>query len=115
MNVTAEDAKRIFYNDITSEEGDKWAAKIKHQSAGVYTSTTTHAAWKHIPSTFVIGTEDKTTFTPDVVSYMVTTAQAQQPTAFDVVETCEGGGHCLMISHPEWLANVLKRAAGERH
>lgn len=114
MRVTPEDAKEVLYNDLPSEEGDKWAAKIKHQSVGVYTSTTTFAAWRHIPSTFVIGTEDKTTFTPEVVEYMIKTAQAQQPDAFDVVEKCEGGGHCLMISHPDWLADVLRRAAGEK-
>lgn len=113
VNVLPEDAKAIFYNDMSSAEGDKWAAKILPQSAGVYTSTTTYAAWRHIPSTFVVGKADKTTFTPEVVNFMITSARREVPTAFDVIETCNDGGHCLMISHPDWLANVIRRAAGE--
>jgi hypothetical protein len=45
---------------------------------------------------------------------MIEGARQQVQTAFDVVETCEGGGHCLMISQPQWLAGVLRRAAGEK-
>jgi hypothetical protein len=112
VTVGHEDAKDIFYNDISSEEGDLWASKLSHQSIGVYTSTTSYAAWRYIPSTYVIGTKDKTTFTPEVVSFMIDTAKKIEPTAFDVVERCDGG-HCLMISHPKWLADVLRRAAGE--
>ena len=114
MNVQPEDAKRIFYNDISSEEGDRWASMIRPQSLGVYTSTTTYAAWRHILSTFVIGLEDKTTFTPEVVDLIIKTARQQVPSPFDVVETCEGSGYCLMISNPDWLADVMRRAAGEK-
>ncbi|PVI02062.1 alpha/beta-hydrolase [Periconia macrospinosa] len=110
--VAPEDAKSIFYHDISSEEGDLWASKLSHQSLGVYTSTTSYAAWRYIPSTYVIGTEDKSNFTPEVVSFIIETAKKIEPTAFDVVERCDGG-HCLMISRPEWLADVLRRAAGE--
>ena len=107
-----EDAKRIMYNDMSSEEGDKWAAKLLPQSLGVYDSTTTYAAWKHIPSTFVIGEKDASAFTPQVVHWMISSAREAQPTAFDQVERC-AGGHCLMITHAHWLAGVLRRAAGE--
>lgn len=61
----------------------------------------------------MIGTEDKTAFTPEMVDFMINTARQLEPSAFDVVEKCDGG-HCLMISRPEWLANVLRRAAGEQ-
>lgn len=113
FNVTPDDARAVFYNDISSVEADKWTAKIRPQSEGVYHSTTTYAAWRYIPSTFVSGSEDKTSITPELVSCMISSAQQQVPTAFDVVETCEGAGHCLMISRPEWLAAVMQRAAGD--
>lgn len=106
----AEDAKRIFYNDISSEEGDKWAAALAPQSLGVYTSIQTYAAWRYIPSTYVIAKEDKTTFTPEFVAFIINTARKIEPSAFDVVEEIDGG-HCLMISQPERLAEVLRRAA----
>ena len=114
VNVSPEDAKRIFYNDLPSSEADKWPTKLQPQSLGVYSSSTTYAAWRSIPSAFVIGTEDKTTFTPEVVDVMINTAKQLPPSAFDVVENCDGG-HCLMISRPVWLATVLRRAAGEAH
>lgn len=60
-----------------------------------------------------MGTEDKTTFTMEMVDYMINNAKSIEPSAFDVVEKCDGG-HCLMISRPEWLADVLRRAAGEK-
>lgn len=112
VSVSASDAKAIFYNDLTSSESDYWASRLDHQSLGVYSSTQTHAAWRHIPSTYVIGKQDKTTFTPAVVEMIIENARRLEPSAFDVVEECDGG-HCLMISRPDWLAGVIRRAAGE--
>ncbi|KAL9058270.1 MAG: hypothetical protein Q9162_001869 [Coniocarpon cinnabarinum] len=113
--VDTKDAKNIFYNDMSSEEGEKWAAKLRPQSLGPFASITTFAAWRYVPSTFVNAPEDKTTFTQDLVQLVLQSAREQQPSAFDVVETCEGSGHCPMLSHPEWLADVLRRAAGDKN
>lgn len=44
---------------------------------------------------------------------MIAGARMFEPTAFDVVEHCEEGGHCLMVSFPEWTAQAIRRAAGE--
>lgn len=112
VRVEPEDAKKIFYNDLPSAEADEWTSKLLHQSLGVYSSTTTYAAWRDIPSTYVIGENDKTTFTPVVVEMMIKGAKELEPNAFDVVERCDGG-HCLMISCPQWTANVLRKAAGD--
>lgn len=43
---------------------------------------------------------------------MIKGEKEMQPTAFDVVETCDAG-HCPIISRPEWLVDVLRRATGE--
>lgn len=112
VTVAPEDAKRVFFNDLPSEEADLWASKLSYQSLGVYTSTTSYAAWRYIPSTYVIGTQDKTVFTREVIISMIDAAKEIEPTAFDVIEQVDAG-HCLMVSRPEWLANVLRRAAGE--
>ena len=69
-------------------------------------------AWRYIPSTYVIGTEDKTALIPEAVDMIINTTKQLQLSAFDVVEKCDGG-HCLMISRPEWLVEVLRRATGE--
>ena len=112
MTVSPSDAKAIFYNDLSPAQADEWASTLTHQSLGVYSSTQTYAAWRYIPSTYVIGERDQTIFTPRVVDMIINGAREMEPSAFDVVERCDGG-HCLMISRPEWLAGVLRRAAGE--
>jgi len=112
VNVDGEDAKRIFYNDLTSAEGDKQVAQLLSQSLGVYSSTATYAAWIDIPSTFLQGDKDQSSFSATMNDMMIKSAQQLNPNAFDVVEHCPEGGHCLMISHPEWTAAALIRAVG---
>lgn len=111
--VEHEDAKKVFYNDMSPEDGDEWASRLVSESAGVYTSTVTYAPWRHIPSTYVVSTADETGFVLPMLDFIIDSARAQTPSAFDVVETCQGGGHCLMISRPDWLTAVLRRAAGD--
>lgn len=113
MIVKPEDARKIFYNDISEAEAERWIQKILPQSMGVYNSTQTYVGWKYIPSTFVTGLLDQSDFKPPFVQYIISSARQQHAEAFDMVETCEQGGHCLMISHPDWLADVLRRSAGE--
>ena len=60
------------------------------------------------------GEADQSSFTPKVVEMMIKGAQMMNPTAFDVVESLKEGGHCFMFSHPEWTAEALRRAAGEK-
>lgn len=113
--MTAEDALSIFYNDLPIAEGKKWAAKIVHQSLGVYYSTTTYSPLKDFPSTFLMGAKDQSAISSEIVKeHMIGPAQADNPKAFDQVETCEAGGHCLMISQPDWLAEQLLKAAAAR-
>nr|POE87353.1 hypothetical protein CFP56_29942 [Quercus suber] len=40
VNVLPEAAKAIFYNDVSEEEREKWAARLRPQSVGVYSSIT---------------------------------------------------------------------------
>lgn len=102
-----------MFNDLPSDEAETWAATLIHHSAGVFLSTQTYTAWRGIPSTYVVGERDMSFFSMEIVDMILDTARVMEPTAFDVVERCDGG-HCLMISHAEWLADVLRRAAGEK-
>ncbi|TGO57077.1 hypothetical protein BOTNAR_0209g00060 [Botryotinia narcissicola] len=99
FTVEPEDPKRIFYNDISSEKAD---------------NTATFAAWLDVPSTFLYGEADQSSFTPEVVEMLIKGAQIMNPTASDAVESIKEGGHYSMISHPEWTAEALRRAAGEK-
>lgn len=46
------------------------------------------------------------------VNMVIDAARAVEPTALDIIERCDAG-HCVMISKPDWLAGVLRRAACE--
>ncbi|OBT48968.1 hypothetical protein VE00_00687 [Pseudogymnoascus sp. WSF 3629] len=113
FSVTPTDATNIFYHDLPVPLAASLAASLRPHSAGVFFSTTTHAAWMHIPSTYLISMEDRTRFTAALSGFMIQATRQMEPSAFDVVERCEGAGHCVMISEPEWTAEALRRAAGE--
>lgn len=57
--------------------------------------------------------EDRTRFTAALSEFMIQATQKMEPGAFDVVERCEGAGHCVMVGEPEWSSGALRRAAGE--
>ncbi|KFY38785.1 hypothetical protein V494_04204 [Pseudogymnoascus sp. VKM F-4513 (FW-928)] len=113
FTVTPADATHIFYHDLPPARAASLVTSLRPHSAGVFFSTTTHAAWTHIPSTYLISMEDRTHFTAAASEFMIQGAQQVEPSAFDVVERCEGAGHCVMVSFPEWTAEALRRAAGE--
>jgi len=50
-------------------------------------------------------------FSPAMVELMIKGTQPLSPSAFDVIEHCLEGGHCLMVSYPNWTADTLIRAA----
>lgn len=113
--VSSEDAKEIFYHDLPSpEEKEYWIGELdKYQSLGVYSSTLTYAVWRDVSSTYVQGMRDRSFFSQEVVEWMLGNARKEWEGAFDVVERCEEGGHCLMVGFAEWTAGALRRAAGE--
>jgi pimeloyl-ACP methyl ester carboxylesterase len=113
FSVTPTDATNNFYHDLPVPLAASLAASLRPHSAGVFFSTTTHAAWMHIPSTYLISMEDRTRFTAALSEFTIQATRQMEPSAFDVVERCEGAGHCVMISEPEWTAEALRRAAGE--
>ncbi len=110
VTVTLGNAKRVFYNDMSSEEADKWIAILKHESLGIYQSKCMYPAWRDIPCTYVKATEDTSGITLELVDMWLAKARELEPSAFDVVEKCDGG-HCMMLSQPGWLAGVFERAA----
>jgi hypothetical protein len=57
--------------------------------------------------------DDKSVPDPEgFMNFMIGAARSVEPTAMDVVETIDGG-HCVMISRPKEVADILRRAAGE--
>ncbi|TVY59605.1 hypothetical protein LSUE1_G008973 [Lachnellula suecica] len=106
------DAISVFYNDTSPSIAAQMAAELETQSLGVFWSTVTYAPWRKTPTTFVLLENDRS-FTMGYAKYLLGAARATGDHMIDTLEKCDAG-HFVMVSRPDWLAGVLRRAAGER-
>ncbi|TVY84177.1 hypothetical protein LSUE1_G000950 [Lachnellula suecica] len=111
--IKPKDAASTFYNDMPAREAEYWASQILPQSIGVYWSQTTYAAWRYIPSTYVLCGRDNCT-SMEYAEMVLKDSQDSKPNMIDTVERCEEAGHTVFLSQIPWTVNVLRRAAGER-
>ncbi|KAF2870149.1 Alpha/beta hydrolase fold-1 [Massariosphaeria phaeospora] len=108
VNVEKEDIKPVWFHDLPDEEAEYWASKAVPQSVGVFWSTSTYAGWRHIPSTYVVCSDDKSFGVP-YAEYLINSAKESGPVEL-VVETIDAG-HFPMLSQPSKVVDVLRRAA----
>jgi len=95
-----------LYNDLPEEEANKWSAKIQYQASGCFASEQTYAAFKHIPSTYILCELDRA-IPPQMQEAMTT-----QPGAnFNVVRL--NASHSPFLSMPKETAEIIRKAAGE--
>ncbi|KAH7321711.1 Alpha/beta hydrolase fold-1 [Rhexocercosporidium sp. MPI-PUGE-AT-0058] len=106
------DALSVFYNDMSIPQAEYWSSQLLPQSLGVFWSRTSYAAWRYIPSTYVLCARDQS-MSLSYGEMILKAAQDSKPNMVDSVERCDAG-HCVMLSQPDWTANMLRRAAGER-
>jgi hypothetical protein len=104
---------KIFYNDLPPNEAEYYASQLQPQSVGVFWSKTTYAAWRYIPTTYVLCGQDQFLTLP-YAEMILKAAGDSKPNMIDTVEKCEPAGHSVMLSQVSWTANMLRRAAGER-
>ncbi|KAI1209569.1 alpha/beta-hydrolase [Annulohypoxylon truncatum] len=111
ITIRPEDAKDMFYQDIDDETVAELAKDLRPQSFGSYWSTTTYAAWRHIPTTYILGTADRPS-TVAAAQYLIDTAVASGSHKVEKVIRVDAG-HSPFISRPEWTARTLiKEASG---
>ncbi|TKA80492.1 hypothetical protein B0A55_02302 [Friedmanniomyces simplex] len=97
----------IFYNDCTPQQIDAAAREIRPQSTLCFLLPLTYAAWKSIPSTYLVCERDS------ALPVAAQEAMVAQPGAEFTVERC-AAGHSPFLSMPDFTAEVVRRAAGER-
>ncbi|KAK0744968.1 Alpha/beta hydrolase fold-1 [Apiosordaria backusii] len=110
VTVKPEDVKGMFYQDLDDDTVAELAKELRPQSLGAFWSTTTHAAWRHIPTTYILTTGDRPT-TVVAAQYLVDSAKASGPHKIDKLIKVETG-HSPFISRPEWTAQTLIEEAG---
>ena len=110
ITVDPEDAKAMFYQDLPEDVVRDLARKLRPQSMGVYWSRTHYAAWRHIPTTYIVCKQDAPS-TVAAVRWLISTARESGNHKLDTVIERDVG-HTPFISQPEWTAQVLMEAAG---
>ncbi|KAK4948622.1 hypothetical protein LTR10_012626 [Elasticomyces elasticus] len=100
----------LWWHDLSREEAAKWDATVKPCSLGPFWTTTTYAGWRYIPSTFMLTSRDKV-FPAEVAQQQIDFAKAQNLTGLENVEKIDSG-HFPMLSQPQEVADLLRKAAG---
>ncbi|KAH8878965.1 alpha/beta-hydrolase [Thozetella sp. PMI_491] len=112
ITVLPEDAKEMFYQDLDEKTAAELAKDLRPQSFGSYWSTTTDAAWRYIPTTYILCTKDRPT-TVAAARYLIETAKASGTHRIDNLIEVEAG-HSPFISKPEWTAETLIQEANRQ-
>lgn len=99
----------MFYQDLDDATVEELAKELQPQSFGAFWSTTTHAAWRVIPTTYVLCTADVPT-TVAAAQYLVDSAKASGSHKIDNLIKVDTG-HSPFISRPEWTATTLVEEA----
>ncbi|PQE16710.1 FAD binding domain-containing protein [Rutstroemia sp. NJR-2017a BBW] len=112
VSISAASAVQTFYNDLPAGHGEYYAQLLRPQTTSVLYHRTTTAAWRSIPTTYVLCPLDNV-LTDHYARLMLSTAQ-ESGSLIDSIEVCEGAGSCCWLgSGANSFAEVLRRAAGE--
>jgi pimeloyl-ACP methyl ester carboxylesterase len=102
--VLPEDVKEMFHQDLDSEVSKELGKDLRPHSLGSFWGTTTYAAWRQIPTTYVICNKDRPS-TIQAIHYLISTAKSGAHKVDNVIEV--DAGHSVFISKPQWTAEIL--------
>lgn len=102
----------MFYQDVDDQTVAELAKDLRPQSFASFWSSTTHAAWRDISTTYVLCLKDRPT-TVAAARFLVEGAKASGRHSID--NTIEvDAGHSPFISMPGWTAEMLISEAARR-
>lgn len=104
-NVFADDPLFAFHNDTSAETAASWAPYTTHSDLAALSTPLEYAAWRHIPSTYVVCELDRCIL-PHVQEGMI------KATGGKVKVRRLRSGHMPMLSVPEALVDVLRGVGG---
>ena len=111
VRIGKDAALPAMFHDIPPSEGEHWASLLEPHSVGAMWSEQTYAAFKDIPSTYVVCELDR--IVPvEQQEGMIENAREVEPSAFDVVERLQSG-HEPVLSRVGEMGGVVERAVGK--
>ncbi|KAI6087401.1 hypothetical protein F4821DRAFT_107653 [Hypoxylon rubiginosum] len=96
------DPANTLYNDLPPDEAEYWASRIIDQSYAVQTTQLTRAAYRYIPSTYVVCENDH----GPPPQWQELCGKNAGSTVLKI-----DSGHSPMLSKPDELANMIHAAA----
>lgn len=100
----------MLYNDVPESEAKELVAKLRPQALITFLLPPKSAAWRRIPSAYLICENDNTF--PVKGQEAVVAAIKEAGAAIDVERLFVS--HSPYISRPDYVAGFLRRAAGEK-
>jgi len=107
--VMPKNPEDIFYHDLSASEAAQWSSKLKRHSYATKFVGASSAAWRTIPSTYLI-CEDDRAIPVFVQEAMV---KACQDAGASMKTERVFAGHSPFLSKPDEVVAFLRRAAGE--
>jgi pimeloyl-ACP methyl ester carboxylesterase len=111
------DPATLFYNDVSPEEAKDWVSKLRPQSFATFTDPPKYAAWKDIPTWYLLTKQDKA-IAPEIEHALVNEAREYLdkvggPGAGERSLKCEeiDSSHSPFLSHPKETAKFIEDAA----
>lgn len=105
VTVNPEDVKGLMYQDLPDEDALEVAKTLVPQSLGPFWCTTTYAAWRIIPTTYVLTMMDKPS-TVAAAEYLVENAKKSGKCKVDNIIRRDVG-HAPFWSQPEWTVEMF--------
>lgn len=93
----------VFYNDVPTDIAESCAARLEHQSLAGDQVMLTDAAWRHMPTTYIVCDKDRAVL-PSVQEQMAKHAVRVHHLP---------SGHSPFLSMPDELAAVISRESEE--
>lgn len=97
-----EDARAAFYGDVAPQDAEEATARLVLQTARSFCEPLTAAAWKTVPSTYIV-TEQDTALAPEFQEAMAARAERVHRLP---------SGHSSFLSMPAELAKLVTADAG---
>ncbi|MCJ1435568.1 hypothetical protein MMC27_004942 [Xylographa pallens] len=94
-----------LFNDLPPADAESWSNKLSFQPAHGWHGVISYTGWKEVPSIYLI-CENDIVVPAEVQKYFAANAGSE-------IVTCTAG-HMPMLSQPEKVVEVIRRAAGEK-
>ncbi|OFI38918.1 hypothetical protein BIU82_16565 [Arthrobacter sp. SW1] len=102
--ITVTDPASVFYNGVPAEATAEALENLRPQSEAAFTEELGAAAWREIPSTYIVCSQDQA-----IPPFAQRQMAARVGGAVREIDT----SHSPFLSHPELVAGLIREMAGQ--